>query len=264
MQPASDAAASLRTGIPLRNEPNAVCRGRLDEAAAVPVTDTRAVEGQERLMRWRYGAADESAREDEFASLTALAAQCLTPEMLRRAQPELRPVLPLDGDPWPRTQPELSPLWTDPLWMAAAAHVAQRLSATRYRPERSVLWLNLHQPGPEHPWKRLYWRNPALHGTALVFGPFHHDTEHIRMHTTEVVQLQVDVHLRGVSIQAVPDQFLHGAPSGSVRRATFSMKSGRTSTGIRICEVCTGPGRPSTVRTRHMPPDSETWRSIAG
>ncbi|MEV7089559.1 TniQ family protein [Streptomyces sp. NPDC093085] len=179
-RPASDAAASLRDGLPLRNGPNAVCRGRLDEAAVVPVTDARAVEGQERLMRWLYGAADESAREEEFGPLTALAAQCLSPEMLRRAQPELRPVLPLDGDAWPRTQPELSPLWTDPLWMAAAAHVAQRLSATRYRPERSVLWLNLRQPCPAHPWKRLYWRNPALHGTALVFGAFHHDTEHMR------------------------------------------------------------------------------------
>ncbi len=141
-----------------------MCRGRLDEAAAVPVTDPRAIEGQERLMRWLYGVADECTREGEFASLTALAAQCLTPKMLRRAHPELRPVLPWTAisDPGPSPIcPRCGPTrcgWRLP------PNVAQRLSARGYRPERPVLWLNLHQPGPEYPWKRLYWRNQRCTG----------------------------------------------------------------------------------------------------
>ncbi|MCX4824773.1 hypothetical protein OG883_45995 [Streptomyces sp. NBC_01142] len=122
------------------------------------------------------------ARETEFASLTAIAAQRLAPDMLSRAQAELRPVLHFtDTDTgWPQGEPELSPLWADPLRMAGAAHVAQRLSTHEFRPQRSVQWLKLKQPRFGDPFTHLMDHGHQLYGTSLVFGPFHHDTAHMR------------------------------------------------------------------------------------
>ncbi|MFE4612683.1 TniQ family protein [Streptomyces niveus] len=161
-----------------------VCRGRLDQDTTVPLADARALEGQKRLLRWLYGTPEESARETEFATLTTLAAQSLTPDMLLRAQTELQAVLRFtdtDADTaWPRGEPELSPLWADPLRMAGAAHVAQRLSAHEFRPERSVQWLTLKQPRFGDPLAHLIDHGHQLYGTSLVFGPFHHDTAHMR------------------------------------------------------------------------------------
>ncbi|MFJ8097550.1 TniQ family protein [Streptomyces griseofuscus] len=159
-----------------------MCRSRLDQDVAVPVTDARALEGQKRLLRWLYGTPEESARETEFASLTALAAQRLTPGMLFRAQEALRPVLGFDDTDtaWPWGEPELAPLWADPLRMAGAAHVAQRLSAHEYRPERSVQWLKDKQPRYGDPFAHLMQYRQQLYGTSLAFGPFHHDTAHLR------------------------------------------------------------------------------------
>lgn len=166
-----------------------VCRGRLDQDTTVPLADVHALRGQKRLLRWLYGAPEESARETEFASLTALAAQRLTPAMLFRAQAELQPVrLFEDADDddadadtaWPQGEPELSPLWADPLRMAGAAHVAQRLSAHEFHPERSVGWLKLKQPRFGDPSAHLMHHGHQLYGTSLVFGPFHHDTAHMR------------------------------------------------------------------------------------
>ncbi|UQA34765.1 TniQ family protein [Streptomyces sp. HNA39] len=158
------------------------CHGRLDQDVTVPVADARALAGQKRLLRWLYGTPEESAREREFASLTALAAQCLTPSMLFRAQEVLRPALYFDDTDtgWPRGDPELSPVWADPLRMAGAAHVAQRLSAHEFRPERSVQWLRDKQPRFGDPFAHLMDYRNQLYGTSLVFGPFHHDTAHLR------------------------------------------------------------------------------------
>ncbi|QIJ63921.1 hypothetical protein G7Z13_19350 [Streptomyces sp. JB150] len=148
-----------------------VCRGRLDQGVAMPVTDPLVLEGQKRLMRWLYGTAEESAAETEFASLTALAAQRLTSTMLLRARDELRSA----HRPLQSRSAELAYAWTDPLHMAGAAHVAQRLAARLYRPERAVQWLLIKQP-----LNHLTERSRYLWGTSLVFGPFHHRTEHMR------------------------------------------------------------------------------------
>ncbi|MBO0512972.1 TniQ family protein [Streptomyces beijiangensis] len=159
-----------------------VCRGRLDQDETVPLADRHALQGQKRLLRWLYGTPEESAQETEFASLTAIAAQRLAPDMLSRAQAELRPVLHFEYNDagWPQGEPELSPLWTDPLRMAGAAHVAQRLSAHGYRPQRTVQWLKLKQPLFGDPFAHLMDHGHQLYGTSLVFGPFHHDTAHVR------------------------------------------------------------------------------------
>ncbi|MFE0448145.1 TniQ family protein [Streptomyces fungicidicus] len=148
-----------------------VCRGRLDQGVAIPVTDPLVLEGQKRLMRWLYGTAEESAAATEFVSLTALAAQRLTSTMLLRAQDELRSA----HRPFQPRNAELAYAWTDPLHMAGAAHAAQRLAARLYRPERAVQWLLIKQP-----LNHLTERSRYLWGTSLVFGPFHHRTEHMR------------------------------------------------------------------------------------
>ncbi|MFE2972359.1 hypothetical protein ACFXKC_54240 [Streptomyces sp. NPDC059340] len=102
--------------------------------------------------------------------------------MLSRAQAELRPVRRFaDTDiGWPHGEPELSSLWADPLRMAGAAHVAQRLSTYEFRPERSVRWLKVKQPRFGDPFAHLMDHGNQLYGTSLVFGPFHHDTAHMR------------------------------------------------------------------------------------
>ncbi|WP_405842598.1 TniQ family protein [Streptomyces sp. NBC_01518] len=163
-----------------------VCRGRLDQDVTVPVADVRALEGQKRLLRWLYGTPQESARETEFASLTALAVQRLTPDMLFKAQEPLRLVRLFDDTDtaWPGVEPELAPelapLWTDPLRMAGAAHVAQRLSTHGFHPERSVQFLKVKQPRFGDPFAHLMDYGRQLYGTSLVFGPFCHDTAHLR------------------------------------------------------------------------------------
>ncbi|MFD0064149.1 TniQ family protein [Streptomyces sp. NPDC056690] len=76
MKPPLNTLAEIRAGGPLRKGGrNSVFGGRLDEATTVPVTDTAAVGGQKRLIRWLYGTSDEAAQEREFASLVALAAR---------------------------------------------------------------------------------------------------------------------------------------------------------------------------------------------
>lgn len=167
--------------VPYRDHGMGLCGGRLDEDQAVTVTDPPAIAGQQRLMRWLYGAPQESLEQTEFASLAALAAQRLTPDMLRKAEDELRFTDADDEAPWPGRPPELRPVWTDPLRMAGAAHIAQRLSSSRYRPERAIQWLEIHQLHSD----RLFHSGRQLYGTSLVFGPFQHGTEHMRhaLHT---------------------------------------------------------------------------------
>ncbi|MGW1504533.1 hypothetical protein ACWCQW_39685 [Streptomyces mirabilis] len=81
---------------------------------------------------------------------------------------------------WPHGEPELSSLWADPLRMAGAARVAQRLSTYEFRPERSVRWLKVKQPRFGDPFAHLMDHGSQLYGTSLVFGPFHDDTAHMR------------------------------------------------------------------------------------
>ncbi|MGA5275448.1 TniQ family protein [Streptomyces cellulosae] len=183
-RPATQLEAPFPARIPHSGPGQAVaCRGRLDQAEAIPITDIRALKGQRRLLRWLYGTPDGSSREREFASLTALAAQRLTPGMLQGAQAELRHVSPFgdtDTDTgWPQGEPELSQLWADPLRMAGAARVAQRLSTKEFHPARAAQWLVLKQPRSGDRFAHLMAHGRLLSGTSLVYGPFNHATAHM-------------------------------------------------------------------------------------
>ncbi|MEU9426261.1 TniQ family protein [Streptomyces sp. NPDC048342] len=183
-RPATELAAPFPARIPHSGPGQAVvCRGRLDQAEAIPITDIRAIKGQRRLLRWLYGTPEGSSREREFASLTAIAAQRLTPGMLQGAQAELRAVHPFDDTDtdtaWPQAEPELSQLWADPLRMAGAARVAQRLTTKEYHAARAAQWLVLKQPRSGDRYAHLIDHGRQLSGTSLVYGPFNHATEHM-------------------------------------------------------------------------------------
>ncbi|MFJ4617362.1 TniQ family protein [Streptomyces sp. NPDC088812] len=183
-RPATQLEAPFPARIPHSGPGQAVvCRGRLDRAEVIRITDIRALKGQRRLLRWLYGTPEKSSREREFASLTALAAQRLTPGMLEGAQAELRDVRLFDDTDtdtgWPQAEPELSQMWAAPLRMAGAARVAQRLTTKDYHPARAAQWLVLKQPRSGARFARLADRGRQLSGTSLVYGPFHHPTEHM-------------------------------------------------------------------------------------
>ncbi|MFI7392049.1 TniQ family protein [Streptomyces tendae] len=165
---------------PYGASPPGLCGARLDQDGAIPVTDSRVLTAQQRLMRWLYETVEDSARETEFASLTALAAQRLTPAMLRGAGEELHSAICADDDSSEpqRRPPELSPVWADPLRMAGAARAAQRLTASGYRPELAIDWLTSTQTPTDS--RFVLTPGQHLYGTSLVFGPFHHDTAHMR------------------------------------------------------------------------------------
>ncbi|WP_407565910.1 TniQ family protein [Streptomyces sp. 184] len=161
------------------------CRANLDRAETIPLRDYDAFKGQQRLLRWLHGTSDASVPETEFASLTAIVTDVLTGSMLYSAQPELQaPHADVTRgrdygsyyEWWPPAQSELWPQWTDPLYMAGAAHVAHFLSATEDGPEQAVRWLKSHLGSP----LRYPNRGRLVFGTSLVFGPYNHDTAHMR------------------------------------------------------------------------------------